>query len=210
MMASSVSFSPSISAATRSPMMSLVRLLPPLLDLVEEVTLQLRRCGQPGHDVGLDGDQVEGQPPEHVEIFRGESEQHGDDPGRKLERQRLHQVGVAVVFDLVDQLIADRPDDRWLPAFQRGSPKSLGHQAAVVVVFFAAHRQDGVAHHQTDRLVVGGRSEDPVVAEAPGTRRHSRTRPTRLRAAAPRASVRWSMKVPCQTGSVRLMYSKYG
>ena len=138
-------------------MMSLVEFAAPLLDLVEEVTVQLVRRGQPRHDVGRDRDEVERQPPEQVEILAGQPEQFGDDPGGKLERQRLHQVGVAVVLDLVDQLIADRPDDRWLPAFQCGGPEGLGHQAAMVVMLFAAHRQDGVAHHQADRLVVGRR-----------------------------------------------------
>ena len=72
---------------------------------------------------------------------------------------------MTVVFDFVDQLIAHRPDDRRLPALERGGPEGLGHQAAVVVVFLAAHRQDRVAHHQADGLLVGGRGEDPVVAE---------------------------------------------
>src|SRR5208337_3346777 len=84
----------------------------PLLDLVEEVTVQLCRRVQPGHDVGRNRDEVKRQPPEEVEILMGQSEQYGDDPRRKLECQRLYQVAVTVVFDFVDQLIADRPDDR--------------------------------------------------------------------------------------------------
>ena len=35
----------------------------------------------------------------------------------------------------------------------------------MVMMFFAAHREDGVAHHQTDRLVVLGGGEDFVVSE---------------------------------------------
>lgn len=35
----------------------------------------------------------------------------------------------------------------------------------MVVVLLAAHRQDGVAHHQTNGFVVFGRGEDAVVAE---------------------------------------------
>jgi hypothetical protein len=33
------------------------------------------------------------------------------------------------------------------------------------MVLLTAHRQDRVAHDQTDRVVVGGGREDPVVAE---------------------------------------------
>src|SRR5208282_19466 len=78
----------------------------PLFDLPQEVGVQLVRRGQTRHDVGRDGDDVHRQAPEHVEIFWGQPEQLRDDPGGKLERQRLDQVGVTVVFDLVDQLIA--------------------------------------------------------------------------------------------------------
>ena len=146
-------------------MMSLVSLRAALLDLVEEVAMQLVRRGQPRHDVGRDRDEVERQPPEQVKVLARKPEQFGDDPGGELERQRLHQVGVPVVLDLVDQLIADRTDDRWLPAFERGGTKCLGYQASMVVMLLAAHRQDHVAHHQPDRLVVVGGGEDLVVAE---------------------------------------------
>jgi len=84
---------------------------PPLLNLLEEVAVQLFRSVQPRHDVRRNRDEVKRQTPEKIEILGGESQQYGDDPGRKFERQRLHQVGVAVVLDFVDQLIADRPDD---------------------------------------------------------------------------------------------------
>ena len=68
----------------------------PLFDLVEEVTVQLVSLRSARHDVGRDRDEVEGQSPEEVEIFGGQPEQRGDDPGRKLERDRLDQVGLTV------------------------------------------------------------------------------------------------------------------
>ena len=117
---------------------------------------------------------------------------------------------MTVVFDLVDQLIADRPDDRRFPAFQRRGAEGLGHQAAVVVVLLAAHRQDGVAHDQADCLVVGGRGEDAVVAEDLEHRVVAEQHPL---VAGPQflRHLEWSaMKEPCQTGSVRRMYSKTG
>jgi hypothetical protein len=136
-----------------------------LLDLVEEVTVQLVGGGQSRHDVGRDRDDIQRQPPEQVKVLAREPEQFGDDPGGELERQRLHKVGVPVVLDLVDQLIADRTDDRWLPAFERGGTKCLCYQASMVVMLLATHGQDHVAHHQPDGLVVGGGGEDLVVAE---------------------------------------------
>src|SRR5271163_728967 len=50
------------------------RLLASLLNLVEEVAVQLVRRGQSSRDVGRNRDQVEGESPEHVEIFARQSE----------------------------------------------------------------------------------------------------------------------------------------
>lgn len=70
MIASSVSFSPSISAATVADDV-VGQLAAPLLDLLEEVAVQLGGGVEAGDDVGRNRDEVKRQPPEHVEILRG-------------------------------------------------------------------------------------------------------------------------------------------
>jgi hypothetical protein len=85
--------------------------------------------------------------------------------GGELERDRLDQVGFAVVFDLVDQFFADRVDHFRFPLRQGALPEGLGDQAAMVVVLLAMHAKNGRAEHQPDGLVVHLRPVHVVIAE---------------------------------------------
>ncbi len=118
-MASSLSFSPSISAVTRSPMMSSVGLDLRLLDLFEEIVFQRRRRLE--GTLVLDGvaDQLDGTLAEPRQVFLGQAQQLRDDAGRELEREVPDQIGLAGVDELVDQCVDDGPDDLGLPPQQR-------------------------------------------------------------------------------------------
>ena len=118
-----------------------------------------------GLDVLGDRDQVQRQPPEHLEVLLRQAQQSGGDPGRELERHRLDQIDLAVVLELVDQLIADRVDHLGFPLRERALLERLAHQAAMVVMLLAVHAEDRRPEDQADRVVVHLRGEHRVLAE---------------------------------------------
>ena len=166
-MASSLSFSPSISAVTRSPMMSSVGLDLRLLDLLEEVVLQRRRRLE--GPLVLDGvaDQLHRTLAEPRQVFLGQAQQLRDDAGGELEREVSDQIGFAGVDELVDQRVDDGPHDLRFPPQQRLRLERRGHQIAVFPMLLTLHRQDGRADEQTDGGVVDVRVEHLAVTEDP-------------------------------------------
>ena len=162
-MASSESFSPSISAVTRSPMMSSVGCVLASIHLFEEVILQRRRRFE--RLLVLDGvaDEVDGPLAEHGQIRFGQAQQLGDHAGGELEGEVLDQIRLAGVDELVDEPVDDGSHDLGLPPHQRLGLERRRHQIAVRPVLGSAHGEDGRADEHADGGVVHRRVEGLAV-----------------------------------------------
>lgn len=141
------------------------RLGPARFDLLEEVVLQRRRRFEGAFVFDGVADQFDRASVKHGQVVCRQTQQGGDDPGGKLEGELADQIGPAGVDELVDEGVADRPDDGGFPAGQGLGLERRGHQVAVVAVFFALHRQDGRPHEQADGGVVHRRTEHPAVTK---------------------------------------------
>ena len=166
-MASSVSFSPSTSAETRSLMTSSAGWARRSRHDAGEVLAQRLGGGQPAIDVRHQADELDRPALELREVLLGQAEQAGDDPHRELERELAHQVGLAVGREAVDLLVDDRADELGLPAGQRLLAEGVGHQVAVAPVLGVVHAEDHVPHDHADRHVVAGRGERLGVPQDP-------------------------------------------
>jgi len=118
---------------------------------------------------------------EHLQVFVGQTEQSGDDPGGELEGEIPDQVGFTGVDEFVDQRVADRPHNGGLPPGQCFGLECRGHQIAMIAMLLSLHRQDGGPHEQADCLVVRLGAEHPAVPEHSVDRveRHRRVLPLR-------------------------------
>ena len=166
-MASSLSFSPSTSAETRSLMTSSAGWARRSATTPGEVLAQRLGGRQPAVDVGHQADELDRPALELREVLLGEPEQAGDHPHRELEGQLADEVRLSVGHEAVDLLVDDRTDELGLPAGQCLLAEGMGHQVAVAAVLGVVHAQDHVAHHHADGGVVAGRGERLGVAQDP-------------------------------------------
>ena len=178
-----------------------------LVNLTLEVGAELDRRVEACLDVLGDGDEVQRQPPEHLQILLRQSQQRRGHASGELERHRLDQIDFAVVFELIDQLIADGVDDLGFPLVQCALLERLAHQAAVVVMLFARHAENRRPEHQPDRLVVHLRGEHRVLAE--GGEDTLEVESVQFSGFFSSSGIRsLSMSVPRQTGEVLRMWLK--
>ncbi len=166
-MASSVSFSPSTSAETRSLITSSAGWARRSATMPGEVLAQRLGGGDAPVDVRHQADELDGPALELGEVLLGQAQQACDHPDRELKGQLTDQVGLAVGGEAVDLLVNDGADELGLPAGQRLLAERMGHEVAVAAVLRVVHAQDHVAHDHTDGHVVAGRGECLGVPQNP-------------------------------------------
>ena len=166
-MASSVSFSPSISAETRSLITSSAGWARRSATTPAKYSRSASEAAMPRSMSATRLMSSTDQRWNCGKSSSGRPRRRAMHPDRELEGQLAHQVGLAVGGEAVDLFVDDGADELGLPAGQRLLAERVGHQVAVATVLGVVHAQDHVAHHHADGDVIAGRGERLGVAQDP-------------------------------------------